>query len=110
MELTDQLLHALLVACDQSYNPVSIDGMALQPYQDTPLGSADNSPAAMPLSWDADTVNEIPSMGSGLAFCLSRISDMITDVPPSGSERRGKVRLISARRATKHERSIYEEI
>lgn len=26
------------------------------------------------------------------------------------TERRGKVRLISARRATKHERSIYEEI
>ena len=54
MELTDQLLHALLVACDQSYNGAPIDGMALQPFQDTPLGQPDSFPAAMPACWDAD--------------------------------------------------------
>ncbi len=37
MELTDQLLHAFLIACDQSYNGAPIDGMALQPLQDSPL-------------------------------------------------------------------------
>jgi uncharacterized protein len=42
-----------------------------------------------------------------LTFGLSALSRVLAVVY---TERRGKVRLISARRATKHERSIYEEI
>ena len=50
MELTNPLLHALLVACDQSYNP-SPSG-ALDAYLDS--GSADAGANLMPTNWQPD--------------------------------------------------------
>lgn len=38
MQLTDTLLHALLVACDQSYNLSPTQNQPLAPYLDTPNG------------------------------------------------------------------------
>ena len=55
MELTTSLLHALLVACDQSYNRNPIAGQALAPFGDSPTpGTADAPPNSMPPAWQDD--------------------------------------------------------
>lgn len=72
MDITDSLLHALLVCCDQSYNPNPV--LMLAPYWDSgPPGNvnqADSYPASMPVAWNQDLqgwqeVNRIDDAGTG---------------------------------------------
>jgi Ca2+-binding RTX toxin-like protein len=54
MELDNPLLHACLVACDQSYNPVPANGATLTPFEDSNPGGGDPPEIKMPDAWVGD--------------------------------------------------------